>query len=386
MNSTPLIYHLGEKIGHGSYCLVYQATEQNSGKIVALKKSRAPLRVNRTLLKYEGHILQLLQGHPSIPEVYAYGHLPHFEYLSMELMGPSLKDKWPGPTSRIPIKTVLRIIYQAICALEHVHTHGFVHRDIKPENFLCSAEDPSRIMLTDFNISIPIKKGPLSKYNPLADSRHIVGTIHWASLNALEAIDLAPRDDLESLAYIALFFVRGDLPWRRGDYHLEPLKRCLHRIRAAKAALSGVRLCAGHAPEVGHLLDYSRRLGFTQLPDYDDLKARFTALATRLGFTSISGEPLDWTPQPSKREIGPGLVVSDNSGSSSGNTEAEYEDTSTSCGDEEPEPAVLGSYFGQDISTWDFVQGERALELTLPADQEELADSQIAYITEVIND
>jgi hypothetical protein len=32
-----------------------------------------------------------LEGHPAIPRVVAYGHLQHFEYLAMELLGKSLE-------------------------------------------------------------------------------------------------------------------------------------------------------------------------------------------------------------------------------------------------------------------------------------------------------
>ena len=72
--------------------IVYQAVEANSGQTVALKKSRVSQRVKRTVLRYESRILQLLQTHPAIPVIYGYGQLPHFEYLAMELLGPSVKE------------------------------------------------------------------------------------------------------------------------------------------------------------------------------------------------------------------------------------------------------------------------------------------------------
>ena len=71
---------------------MYKATRVATGKIVALKKSRASLALNNTLLNHERRLLQLLNGHPSIPEVLAYGRLKHFEYLAMELAGIALND------------------------------------------------------------------------------------------------------------------------------------------------------------------------------------------------------------------------------------------------------------------------------------------------------
>jgi predicted Ser/Thr protein kinase len=42
-------------------------------------------------LNYEAYVLKRLQGHPSIPAVYAHRRFFHFEYLPMELLfGPNL--------------------------------------------------------------------------------------------------------------------------------------------------------------------------------------------------------------------------------------------------------------------------------------------------------
>ena len=92
--------------------LVFQAIEANSGRTVALKKSRVSQRVKRTVLRYESRVLQLLQGHPAIPAIYGYGQLPHFEYLAMELLGPSIKGCTTGP---LAVTTVVRVVLQMVC-------------------------------------------------------------------------------------------------------------------------------------------------------------------------------------------------------------------------------------------------------------------------------
>jgi|SRR6267154_4091892 len=71
---------------------VYKATQVATGQIVALKKSRAALALRNTLLNHERLLLQRLQGHPSIPRVFAYGRLKYFEYLAMEFLGIALND------------------------------------------------------------------------------------------------------------------------------------------------------------------------------------------------------------------------------------------------------------------------------------------------------
>lgn len=195
-------------------CISPQGTE------VALKKSRCSLNVKRSLLRHEARILQLLRDHVSIPKVYAYGHLDHFEYLSLELLGKSVRDvvKSDGETKpakalteetviRILLQTVrMRLVYsrysspsiadtvvsQQLEALRHVHSSGLVHRDVSTRNILRSAQDPTVIKLIDFGITAPFPLGDPHaqphRYNPLEEDREITGTLAFASLNSHDGV------------------------------------------------------------------------------------------------------------------------------------------------------------------------------------------------------
>ncbi|KAJ7057075.1 kinase-like protein [Mycena amicta] len=362
-----LKYRAKQVIGFGGYSQVLRAFDAGSGKAVALKKSRVPLRIKRTLLRHEVRVLKLLQGHPAIPCLYGYGQLVHFEYLSMELLGKNIKELSAHP-AQSSVKTVLRVVEQMLSALTHVHRLGIVHCDIKPENILVSLMDPSKICLVDFGISRLFRTGVPSQYNPLGDKpRYVVGTLHWASLNAHDGIDLAPRDDLESLAYVALFLLRGDLPWRLEPSHHRSLQSDMVRMQASKAAFTGVALATNFPREFGELLDYARALGFGQIPDYDDLQARFRRLGQRLGCKLDSSEPLDWTPSDVIQTVMFPAVAQ------------EIPDTA---GAEEPEDAEVpddwiypdDSYCGADIGDFE-LQDDRDLDLTFPEEQAQALDS-----------
>ena len=246
---------------------------------------------------------------------------------------------------------------------------------------LSSLTDPSQVFLIDFGISHRIELGPPTKYDPLKESRHIVGTLHWASLNShdciggwltfvyircpnsLKMIDLRPRDDLESLAYTAFYLLRGDLPWRTSGSQNESRKNSMRRIRASKAAASGDKLGDSFPAEFGYLLDYSRGLEFDQIPDYEGLKRRFTDLNGR----DVEG-PLDWS--SAGTSISEDFVITYNDSGS--NTESE----------DDEEKKFENSYFNWDIADWD-IQGARDQSLTLPIELTELADSGIPEIVEV---
>ena len=94
--------------------IVYMAMEEGSGRPVALKKSRVSRNVKRPTLQHEARVLQLLRGLVAIPVLYGYGHLDHFEYLAMELLGPSIADQQKKVGAGIKLETVLRILNQAV--------------------------------------------------------------------------------------------------------------------------------------------------------------------------------------------------------------------------------------------------------------------------------
>ncbi|KAK0436246.1 putative casein kinase-1 hhp1 [Armillaria borealis] len=241
--------------------------------------SRVSSRVKRPILQHETRILQLLKGQV-IPVLYAYGQLEHFEYMAMEILGPSVAEqkKKIDPGTGLMLKTVISIGSSA--GLEHIHSHGILHRNVKPENILCGLDD-STIKIIDFGISKPISHGPPSKYDPLNDRKTIVGSPYWASLNSHNGVCLGPRDDLESLAYIALFFLRGHLPWKPRS-GLESQLRSQEIIWLMKSSCSGKYLSSGFPVEFSDLLDYSRSLIFDQLPDYETFRLSFTSFAEGL--------------------------------------------------------------------------------------------------------
>ncbi|KAK0234346.1 putative casein kinase-1 hhp1 [Armillaria nabsnona] len=359
MSSSMLTYRRAPRgeavLGQGAYSWVFKATEVDSGKTVALKMSRVSKRVKRPMFQHETRVLQLLKGQAAIPLVYAYGQLEHFEYIAMEILGSSVAEHLNGPGAGVMLMTVVRIVDQVLAGLEHIHSLGIVHRDIKPANLLC-ALDNSTIKIIDFGISKPFSHGQPSKYDPLKDRRAIIGSVSWASLNSHNGIDLAPRDDLEPLAYTALFLFRGNLPWRlrpREEFQL----RSQEIVRHMKSSCSGKDLSEGFP---GDLLDYSRSLDFGQLPDYAMFRHE------------ISDGPLDWMPCDPQTTT----CIFD---------EPQLEISQDEDEDDADYYAFLAedSYCELDLDMWDSRQGERDQELTLPVEQEVYLDSCTPLIAQV---
>lgn len=92
---------------------VLYATESKTDLQVAVKKSRVSLRIKRTILRHEVRILRFLEAHPSIPRVYGYCRLPHFELIAMEMLGDCIHNLCPSPMPT-PLRTVTLIAQQMV--------------------------------------------------------------------------------------------------------------------------------------------------------------------------------------------------------------------------------------------------------------------------------
>jgi len=89
-------------------------------------------------------------------------------------------------------------------------------------------------------------------------------------MNALLGIRLTRRDDLESLAYVLIYFMRGSLPWQSRKPTTELLNM--------RMAISPSTLCEGLPAEFETFLNYARSLEFKQKPDYQYLRGIFSCL------------------------------------------------------------------------------------------------------------
>ena len=99
-------------------------------------------------------------------------------------------------------------------AVKHLHEHDIVHRDLKPENFLMADQtEEAEVKLIDFGLSKRFRDAKTGNHIPYRDGKSLTGTARYASVNTHLGIEQARRDDLESIGYILLYFLKGILPW-----------------------------------------------------------------------------------------------------------------------------------------------------------------------------
>jgi casein kinase 1 len=121
----------------------------------------------------------------------------------------------PPSGKKLSISTTLNIGVQIITRLEQIHRKGFVHRDIKANNFMIGRGEHSKIVyIIDFGLAKRYKDLRTGQHIPIKGGKSLVGTARYASIASHEGFEQCRRDDLESLGYLLLYFLRGKLPWQ----------------------------------------------------------------------------------------------------------------------------------------------------------------------------
>jgi serine/threonine protein kinase len=130
-------YRVLSRIGRGRLAGVYEAVHPK-GQTVAIKvlppaRAADPLVLAR--FRREARLAMRLR-HPNVIRTFEAGEHRGTHYLVMEhLKGETLKDVLLR-RDRLPAAEAVRLLYQALLGLQHVHEQGLVHRDLEPGNLM----------------------------------------------------------------------------------------------------------------------------------------------------------------------------------------------------------------------------------------------------------
>ena len=211
-----------------------------------------------------------------VPKFYGMGEIVDYYYLIMEFLGPNLVELLNYcKTKKFTISTVCLIAMQVINRIENIHKHNFIHRDIKPENFLIGSHQKSNVIyLIDFGLSKRYKNPKNHQHIPYREGRPLTGTARYVSISTHLGIEQSRRDDLESIGYVFVYFLKGTLPWQGlkngGDKY--------QRIMEKKLQIPTEMLCHGLPEEFALFINYSKSLRFEDRPDYDYIRGLFLKL------------------------------------------------------------------------------------------------------------
>ena len=281
-------YIITKHIGGGSFGDVFEAEDSVSESIVALKFETGAAK--NPQLQNEYLCYRILSKGTNIPRVYNIFDFKNSRVLAMEKMGPCLETLFRKANKKFTLKTVCMIADQMIRTIEYVHNCGLVHRDIKPQNFLIGRGPlKSRIYLIDFGVSahfIDVRTG-----EHIGHSSHngLIGTAFYVSINTHLGDQQSRRDDLESILYVLIRFMKGSLPWQ--VYKHKKADRN-EKITQSKLTTQLGDLCGGLPNEFRLVLDYIRHLRYDETPKYTWIRQQFKNVLAKNGF--VYDGVFDW--------------------------------------------------------------------------------------------
>jgi serine/threonine protein kinase len=136
-------YKILERLGKGRMAGVYKA-QHRLGQIVAIKVLPPSKAEDANLL---GRFLRearlaLRLKHPNIVRTFQTGTAEDLHYIVMEYLEGETLEEVLMRRGKLPPGEAVRLVYQALQGLQHIHAQGLVHRDLKPANMMLVGTSP----------------------------------------------------------------------------------------------------------------------------------------------------------------------------------------------------------------------------------------------------
>ncbi len=154
------LYIKEEKLGEGTYGVVYKCKDKETGKYVALKKVRLENEdegIPSTSIR-EISILKQMH-HPNIVNLIDLIHGEKRLFLVFEYLNYDLKKFLDLNGAPLKPELVKSYLYQLLLAIKYCHSRRILHRDLKPQNLLINSNE--KLKICDFGLArgfgVPVK-------------------------------------------------------------------------------------------------------------------------------------------------------------------------------------------------------------------------------------
>jgi len=137
------------------------------------------------------------------------------------------------------------------------------------------------VFVIDFGLAKKYRDPKTLAHIPYREHKNLTGTARYASVNTHLGVEQSRRDDLESLGYVLLYFLRGSLPWQ--GLKAATKKQKYEKISEKKMATPPEVLCKGFPAEFAQYFRYVRALRFDDRPDHSYLRKLLRDLFAREG-------------------------------------------------------------------------------------------------------
>ena len=257
-------YRILDRIGKGQMGGVYRAVHGGTGQAVALKilsgsKAKDPHVLGR--FQREARLLTQLD-HPNVVRAFQVGDADGVHYIVMEVLDGETLDEVLARRKKLPPGEAVRLMYQALGGLQHLHERRMIHRDLKPANLMLVPEvAPGKpdttwdatVKLLDiglgrelFDDSAPGEQMPTQ----LTQEGAVLGTPDYlAPEQAKDARSADARADIYSIGCVLYHCLTGRPPFPDGNLMSQMLKH------ATEAPVPIAAFCPTAPPGLQKVLD-----------------------------------------------------------------------------------------------------------------------------------
>ena len=277
-----------KKLGQGDFGKVYVGRDLISKKNVAIKLENN----NKQTLFFESKIYITLNHIKRIPKLHWVGTQGRYNILVIDLLGDTIKKLMNFCGGKLSLASTLKISTQILSILEQIHSSSIILRYITPRNMAIGLGDNSDyIYLFDFGLCKKYRN--MENHIPYRENKDVEGNRKFISIRVHNGIEVSRRDDIESLGYNIIYFMKGELPWS----HIKNSNQIL--LKKTETSLD--ELCQGLPEEFKLFIKYSRELEFTERPDYSYLNNLLLKAAEKNNI-DLQKVKYDWVLKKEKME------------------------------------------------------------------------------------
>lgn len=203
-------YEIIKPLGEGGMGRVYEATDQQLQRRVAIKVAREGMTDATSLARFtrEARAAAAL-AHPNTCRLYEVGEHGGQPFLVMELLdGESLAERLRRePIAPRDAIAILRPLLNAVAAL---HGAGLIHRDLKPSNVLLTADG---VKLLDFGLARNTRRDAALTTPTLTAPGAVTGTLRYMAPEQVTGDPVDERTDIFALGVMLFEMLTGHVPF-----------------------------------------------------------------------------------------------------------------------------------------------------------------------------
>ena len=198
---------LGDKLGEGAVGVVYRATRDTDGEVVALKilkKQLAKDEVFRQRFAHEARAAREVE-HPHLVPIVDAGESGEYHYLAVRYVEGTTLEARIKEVGPLPLAELIEIMPGVAAGMDALHDKGIFHRDVKPSNILI--DSAGQALLTDFGSA----KG--AAYTALTSMGQVLGTLDYMAPEMIKGSPASAASDIYALACVVFECIAGRSPF-----------------------------------------------------------------------------------------------------------------------------------------------------------------------------